>query len=242
VVGIDVRRSYLRNGLLRILTGGNTKAAERSLLSIAFELYDWYKYLGYYRELRNSSSLALDEFHQDIVCYDGVRFPFADGSFDIVISNAVLEHVGNLDKLVEETSRITSSSGICYHLWHNFCSISGAHVPERLASEYPWGHLTGNRKVESHMRFMGNIVNRKSPYEIKESLEERFRPIHFFSVDRNHNKKGVDSDFCYEGEELLTEGLSSLLSSYSRDTLLTRGYLFIGGKKENPPARSTSAQ
>ena len=42
------------------------------------------------------------------VCYDGERFPFADASFDIAWSNAVLEHVGTEDARTERQTLFLS--------------------------------------------------------------------------------------------------------------------------------------
>jgi SAM-dependent methyltransferase len=43
------------------------------------------------------------------VCYDGRNFPFPDRSFDVVWSNAVIEHVGDFDRqvlFVKEMARV----------------------------------------------------------------------------------------------------------------------------------------
>jgi SAM-dependent methyltransferase len=41
--------------------------------------------------------------------------PFADETFDVVASNAVLEHVGNINAMVEETARVQKPGGFALH-------------------------------------------------------------------------------------------------------------------------------
>jgi SAM-dependent methyltransferase len=45
------------------------------------------------------------------VSYDGENIPFAEGSFDLVFSNQVLEHVRNPDHVVSEVYRVLKSGG-----------------------------------------------------------------------------------------------------------------------------------
>lgn len=57
---------------------------------------------------------SIDEFCQKYpnikaISYDGVDFPFEDKSFDVVFSNAVVEHVGAFDKqlhFIKEVDRV----------------------------------------------------------------------------------------------------------------------------------------
>lgn len=48
--------------------------------------------------------------YQDIVTYDGCNLPFADASFDTIISNCVLEHVTHLDQNLAELARVLKPS------------------------------------------------------------------------------------------------------------------------------------
>ncbi len=48
--------------------------------------------------------------------YDGRNIPFPNGSFDIVFSSNVLEHVRDLPYLQAEIKRVLKSSGYCIHL------------------------------------------------------------------------------------------------------------------------------
>jgi SAM-dependent methyltransferase len=52
---------------------------------------------GVYREMRT---------------YDGLVIPFEEASFGSVVSNCVLEHVGNLDRVVAEVARVTRPGGL----------------------------------------------------------------------------------------------------------------------------------
>jgi SAM-dependent methyltransferase len=48
--------------------------------------------------------------------YDGLNIPFPDGSFDIVFSSNVLEHVLDLPYLQAEMKRVLKPGGCCVHL------------------------------------------------------------------------------------------------------------------------------
>jgi SAM-dependent methyltransferase len=51
-----------------------------------------------------------------IVDYDGIHIPLPDGSFDVVFSSNVLEHVPDLGRLHAEIKRTLKPSGICVHV------------------------------------------------------------------------------------------------------------------------------
>ncbi len=57
--------------------------------------------------------------HWPIRDYDGVHIPFADDSFDIIYSSNVLEHVEQLDALMDEMQRVLRPGGIGLHLLPN---------------------------------------------------------------------------------------------------------------------------
>lgn len=46
--------------------------------------------------------------------FDGVSMPFRARSFRTVVTNSVLEHVSDLDRLVPEMYRVLASGGTCY--------------------------------------------------------------------------------------------------------------------------------
>ncbi|MGI5835781.1 MAG: methyltransferase domain-containing protein [Chloroflexota bacterium] len=54
----------------------------------------------------------------------GEELPFPDGSFDLVFSTEVLQHVQNMERVIAETSRVLRPGGHCYH-----------EAPNNL---YPW--------------------------------------------------------------------------------------------------------
>ena len=52
--------------------------------------------------------------------YDGKAFPFADGSFDSILCNQVLEHVFNPDEFLGEIARVLKPGGSFYSPSHSY--------------------------------------------------------------------------------------------------------------------------
>lgn len=91
---------------------------------------------------RSDQRLVTGQYHFEIV--EGVRLPFENKSFDIVISNHVIEHVGGFnDKSthLKEISRVLKSSGILYLAFPNRFAVVEPHYKLPFLSWFPHGLL-----------------------------------------------------------------------------------------------------
>ena len=52
----------------------------------------------------------------EIVQYDGYSLPFPDGSFDVVFSSNVLEHIPHVESFQKEILRVLKDKGTCVHV------------------------------------------------------------------------------------------------------------------------------
>ncbi len=83
-----------------------------------------------------------------VLKYDGRRLPFRDGSFDIVFSSNVLEHVARIDELLVEMRRVLKKQGTAVHLmptpsWRLWTSLTHyAHLARRAISSAARGSRT----------------------------------------------------------------------------------------------------
>ncbi len=222
VAGLDVLSAYYRDGVrrtfraFRLQRHGVLSALVQSFLGL-------FVYFLYYNSLKKVASLKINHREYRLLSYDGFKFPFEDQTFDIVLSNAVLEHVKDLDVLSKEICRVTKRGGFSYHQWHNFYSFSGGHVSERLCRKYPWGHLRG--------KFGASNLNRLKPAQIQSCFSRYFDVLNCYGSDRNHNKRGVDAGFVFEGTEMLSPQILRELKGYSPTLLTTRDFLIVCRKK-----------
>lgn len=220
VKGLDVHGAFSRDGLWK--TFNARKSGRNPALAFLESLFVLARARRYHKHLSSFSGAAVDHNTLDLRNYDGEHIPFEDNHFDAVISNAVLEHMFGMDKVVDEVCRVTKPGGISYHHWHNFYSLSGGHAPEPMRSLEPWGHVRGTYEIMP--------LNKLTPDETAEHFGRRFADVEIVSSDREHRKKGCDPDFSYEAEDLLTPELEEEMSDCSRELLLTRSYLLTARK------------
>lgn len=76
---------------------------------------------------------------------DAARTGLPGASFDVTVSNSVLEHIPDPAALVQEMIRITRPGGVFSHIVHLYTSDTGAHDPRSYLGEHPglpyWAHL-----------------------------------------------------------------------------------------------------
>jgi SAM-dependent methyltransferase len=84
-----------------------------------------------------------------VVTYDGSMFPFADKSFDLVWSNAVLEHVGGRDEqlhFLQEVKRVGKRA---------FLTTPNKYFPIEVHTRTPLMHWLPTPVFEAYLRFVG---------------------------------------------------------------------------------------
>jgi SAM-dependent methyltransferase len=218
VVGLDVIGAFYRDGIMKTFRDIHTR--EGLVASALKTMLERYETSGYFQQVEKITGQPVNHDSYRLHSYDGTHMPFEDEMFDIVLSNAVLEHVENLNALFDEIYRVTKPNGLSYHLWQNFYSLSGGHAPEPLQIKYPWGHLRGKYRMP--------FLNEVTPNEVMELFKRHFHSVQLYQADRNHRKNGVDPDFQLERPDLLTDDVRAELQDYSTELLLTRNYLVTG--------------
>lgn len=84
-----------------------------------------------------------------VVQYDGTRFPFQDGEFDVCWSNAVLEHVGNEDDQIlflQEIARTSKSA---------FITTPNRYFPIETHTRLPFVHFFPKKICDFFFIMMG---------------------------------------------------------------------------------------
>jgi len=98
---------------------------------------------------------------------DGMALPFAAGSFDLVLSHAVIEHVADAPLYLRECRRVMARDGRMYLSTAPYLSFAGAHLP-RLKVPVPL-HLIAGRKV-AFRAFQ--VLARHAPWTLREPAHE----------------------------------------------------------------------
>jgi len=103
------------------------------------------------------------------------------GSFDLIVSFEVLEHVARPDEAVAAMARLLRPGGVMYHDYNPFFSMIGGHSLATL--DLPWGHarlsdddveryLREIRPTEGEqaLRFYRDSLNRMSLADLRDAL------------------------------------------------------------------------
>jgi SAM-dependent methyltransferase len=147
-----------------------------------------------------------------IVNADVGHLPFADNSFDLIVSASAFEHFLEIPKVIREMKRVLRPGGVFTVDIHVFSGLSGGHTigmrlnPIRRLPKgvEPWDHLRAKR------------VTPRVPlneWRISQYLEAYAR--------------------AQEGEDRLTETIRKELVEYTDEELLCACYRIVG-RKEAP--------
>jgi len=181
---------------------------------------------NYYDILENISGKRLRQFSSTITFVIGdpksENYELPSNQYDLIVSNAVSQHVSDVTKFAKEVSRMLVQSGFFYGIIHNFYSLSGGHnmelaYPDEFPSSRvpPWDHLSTNL----YPTFV--YLNRLRPEEYYSAFAKHLKVLLFEGRDINHDPGG------FEGERFLTEEIKNELSMFNRDLLLTRSFCII---------------
>ena len=98
---------------------------------------------------------------------DGMALPFPAGSFDLVLSHAVIEHVADAPLYLRECARVLAPGGRIYLSTSPYLSFAGAHLP-RLKVPVPLHLLAGRRIAFATFRF----IARHAAWTLREPANE----------------------------------------------------------------------
>jgi len=151
---------------------------------------------------------------------DASQTAFADAEYDLVVSNAVFEHIRNVDEVLVEMKRIMKTGGIAYVAIHLFPSLSGGHniiwsnpdTQEVITGVPPWDHL------------------RKQQYPIDPGLN-RWREEDYRKSFVKHFKILEWNTQYWEPDDYLTPEIILELKGYSREQLLKRAIIVVARKE-----------
>ena len=171
----------------------------------------------YYNALARFSELKLTESGLNLVEHNASELPIDDASMDLVVSNAVWEHIDKVELANREVARILKPGGVAYIEIHLFPSLSGGHdlpwvVPGRteMGGIQPWRHLRD--------------PNWQEPVYLNRLREHQYREL----FDGVEQLKILDWQVEFtEGEELLTQEILDELPDYSREELTRRSIIVL---------------
>jgi len=206
VIGIDtdyVNPSFSFKNLLLILRNNGVERFIKTVMRHMF--YD----RKYYRVIGKELGEPLNFNNIDIRLMDVCSLRFPNDYFDFIFSNAVFEHIYDVDRACEETCRVCKKGGVIYISVDLFTSISGGHNLEWAHPDIkpskkvpPWDHL--REKLYTTHVYLNKLRE-------KNYLDTFNR---YFSI--------IDIEYEYEGEKYLTDDILKELKSYSRDELLKK--------------------
>jgi ubiquinone/menaquinone biosynthesis C-methylase UbiE len=116
----------------------------------------------------------------EFVRADGMALPFRGGSFDMVLSHAVIEHVSDATLYLRECARVLARGGTMYLSTAPYRSFAGAHLP-RLKIPVPLHLLLGRRLAFQTFRSLA----RHAAWTLREPANEN---SFIKMAKRNENK------------------------------------------------------
>ena len=140
--------------------GTAISVAEEAQVVIGIDVADRFRHAG--------GRLAHDRNVRNVqfALADGMALPFSAGTFDLVLSHAVFEHVEDPDLYLRECARVLKPHGHFYLSTTPYFSFAGAHLP-RLKAPVPLHLIVSRRAAFAAFR----VLARYAPWALREERE-----------------------------------------------------------------------
>ena len=121
--------------------------------------------------------------------YDGVSLPFDDNSFDVIISQQVLEHVHNVEKYFSESKRVLSSRGVILLEFPHRLVPFDTHTRMWFIHYLPSiiRDVVYDKYAKNKSQYYSNLLNLQPIWHYKRLLKNMFSSITDVSEDRIGN-------------------------------------------------------
>ena len=97
----------------------------------------------------------------DFLAGDGTRLPFPSDSFDAVLLDSVIEHVGDPFALLQECQRVLRRGGIVFVVFPPFYGPLSGHIDDYIL--IPWFHLLPREIVKSKLLSLNRQIGILTP-------------------------------------------------------------------------------
>jgi len=217
--GVDVLQAFYPAGARRTFVAQRHESGVLRAAKWVILRRPWYR--KYYRYLSAAAGIELPADPKVLHSYRDAM-PFGDGEFDAAVSNAVLEHVEDLDRFATECARVLRPGGVMDMLWHNYYSPSGGHLAESEWRRRPWAHVLGDVRTAG--------LNRATPIAIATAFLPQFENLTIVAADRQH-RLAREPGYAAEGSEMLSALADPRLQRWPKQLLCTRSFLLRGTKR-----------
>ncbi|MBN2064446.1 MAG: methyltransferase domain-containing protein [Sedimentisphaerales bacterium] len=141
------------------------------------------------------------------ILYDGNKVPLADESFDLIVSFQVLEHVGSIDTIINESLRLLKPGGIMYHVCPNYHSFYEGHF------KVLWLPFLSEKTGRIYLKLLGRYseyyetLNIVKPATLRQALKKHKNNAQILSLGKKQFKQSFNLEQISKVNHKLLRGL-----------------------------------
>lgn len=146
------------------------------------------------------------------VSYDGSRFPFADGSFDLVMTRYALHHVPDIRRCITEISRVLQSGGSFFLSDPAPNAADSERFVDRFMQLKPDGHIRFYTKEEWIQTAAACGLSFTDSFDSRIRFPRRHTPEYTALLEQTAPDVLRSYDICQTGDEVsITEQVNNML-------------------------------
>lgn len=177
--------------------------------------------------------------YKDIKDYDGKIIPYKDKYFSTIVSNSTLEHISNIEEVLNETSRVLKKNGMFYFttvtdMWPEYLFGSlfmGSLYKKYFINKSKHYNMYSVSKWKKVLNKYGFEVISYQHYLDNKKILRLFDISHYFSIPSLLTKKLLNKWVLFPSKEKAFTGLKNFILEETKSDNKKGPYLFIAAKK-----------